>query len=381
VPHSQRAASWLPDHQLDVALTVAHADELTQRLSDILFDYLLIGPLAFETVPDGPVCHVRISRVAPLPAAVPRYVADVLTQLRAAVEHTIYAEVEYDLGRKLTLDEGRRIEMPVASTDDAFDNWLRQHKRSELGPLRSGSNLVSRMRSLQPLHRRDRENHPLRVLAEHTNLAKHRTPSVANVLLGRVNTWPLDDPEVIVAAASNRPLEVGTVLATGPLYKQVPLDIWPKVAIQRPHTGEWRVVMDEVNRLEEWVRTVALPVLITGMTDVPPLPPQVDITKGWDSPRDAIAVGGRSSASERHLVRIQAHTGRQNLAETLALHPDRAAPALLETWLASLSDTDVLARLDTLKVANERGPQAVSAWCLGLIEEAERFASTTQRDA
>lgn len=74
--------SWLPEHQLHVPLTLAHADASIQRLGEILFDYLLPGPLELGNVPDGDLCHVTVTRVAPLPAAVPRYAADVLHNLK-----------------------------------------------------------------------------------------------------------------------------------------------------------------------------------------------------------------------------------------------------------------------------------------------------------
>jgi len=360
-----------------VPLTLAHADASIQRLGEILFDYLLPGPLELGNVPDGDLCHVTVTRVAPLPAAVPRYAADVLTQPQAAVEHTLYAEVEAQLGRDLTAEEGRSVQMPALSAPEDFDKWLRDRKRPQLPPMRAGSELVNHMRALQPYQRRDSDNHPLRLLAEHTNLAKHRTPAVANILLGQVNTWPLNDPDIVVAVATDRPLEAGTVLATGPLYKQMPVDIWPKVATRRPHTGDWMVVMDELGRLEEWVRTVAVPVLITGDADAAPLPPQIDTTRGWDSVRDAIETGHPVPAAQRNLTRMQARTGRRDLTETLDLHPNRVEVEVVEQWVNGLPDEEVIAQIGSLESANRRGPRAVSDACLNMI----RLAESTFRQA
>lgn len=36
---------WLPDHQLDVAATLSHAEELVDQVSDLLF--------AYQTQPDS----------------------------------------------------------------------------------------------------------------------------------------------------------------------------------------------------------------------------------------------------------------------------------------------------------------------------------------
>jgi hypothetical protein len=107
-----RDYSWLPQHQLHVALTLAHVDDLVALASEVFFNYMQSGPLVLENIADGQMSHVTVAAVAPLPAAINRYAADALTQLRATIEHTVYAEVEHLLGRQLTEAEGRRIDMP-----------------------------------------------------------------------------------------------------------------------------------------------------------------------------------------------------------------------------------------------------------------------------
>ncbi len=166
-----------------MALTLAHADASIQRLGEILYDYLLPGPLELASVPDGELCHVTIAQVAPPPPAVARGAADGLTQLRAAVEHTLFAEVEAPLGRALTPEEGRRAEMPAVCTAVDFETWLKQRHRHQLRPLRAGSPLVDRLRTLHPYQRRDTSAHPLRLFAEHTNLAKPNRPGVSGDLV------------------------------------------------------------------------------------------------------------------------------------------------------------------------------------------------------
>src|SRR4051812_2545305 len=150
-----RDYSWLPEHQLHVAFTLAHADDLVARAADTYFAYIEPGPLTFRNVVERKATHVTVRGVAPLPEAIARYAADALTQLRAAIEHTIYAEVEHQLGRKLTKDEGRQIEMPATTKESDFDDWLGRRRRRELAPLQDGAPLVKRIRDLQPYHRRD----------------------------------------------------------------------------------------------------------------------------------------------------------------------------------------------------------------------------------
>jgi hypothetical protein len=191
MPPSRPDHSWLPEHQLHVAYTLAHVDTVIARTGELLHNYFESEPFLLEQVVESFDVKVQVQAVTPLPAAVARYAADAMTQLRAAIEHTIFAEVEYLLGRALTDEEARAIEMPAAVSETVFTKWLNHGRRRGLPPLREGGPLVRRLRLLQPFQRTDVDNHPMRVLAEHTNLAKHRTPAVAAVRLGAVK---LDAP-------------------------------------------------------------------------------------------------------------------------------------------------------------------------------------------
>ncbi|MFE5501338.1 hypothetical protein ACFQ73_02150 [Amycolatopsis japonica] len=342
-----RDYSWLPEHQVHAAYTLAHVDTLIERVGQVLYDYLEPGPFMLENVVEGEVAMVRVKSVAPLPAAVARYAADAMTQMRAVIEHTIFAEVEYLLGWALTGEEERAIEMPAAVSEAKFTEWLKHRRRRDLGPLQAGELLVRRLHLLQPYQSTDVDSHPMRVLAEHTNLAKHRTPAVAAVQLGQVG---LDTPDPSITTRAGGPIQGGDVLATGPVGKLVPVTIWPQVSVQRPHTGTWRIVMKELGWLEEWVRTTAIPHLIAGTRDVTPLPPGLDITVGYDDARAALSAAPEKSALKRAEWRIQAATARQSLTELLASHPERVAPGVIQAWLDRLDDDTVMntaARLQT----------------------------------
>lgn len=312
--------SWLPDHHLHVAATLAHTDQLVERASDVLLAYLKPGPLEFDNVAQGQGVHLTVKAIAPLPLAAARYAADALTQLRAAIEHTVYAEVEHQLQRRLTKEEAQVIEMPARISETSFSGWARDRRRSRIAPLQEGSLLLERMRDLQPYQGHDSDSHPLRVLAEHTNLAKHRTPTMAATLLGVV----LPDahhPELQVTAgnssADDRPLRPGDVLASIPLGLRVPLSIFPKVGIQRPHTGTWHVFIHELGDLEEWVRQIAIPMLILGRHDVDPLPPQLATTVGHHDVRAALTNAGTVPARTRAVSQIGAETSRMAFADLL----------------------------------------------------------------
>lgn len=168
--------------------------------------------------------------------------------------------------------------MPSCTDHARFEQWLRGRGRPELPPLRRGAPLVDRIERLQPYHRRDVDEHPLRILAEHTKRVKHRTPAVAATRIGTVIPDHVH-PDLRVNVI-DRPLELGDVLASAPAELRVPLSIWPTVSLQRPHTGTWHGLMRELGDLEEWVRTVAIPILTVGTREFGPLPPQLDITEG-----------------------------------------------------------------------------------------------------
>jgi hypothetical protein len=367
--------SWLPLHQHHVALTLAHVDALIDRVGELLFDHLRHGPLQLANSAEADLCHVTVAGIAPLPAALSRYTADALTQMRAAIEHTIFAQVEHESGRKLNDAEARRVEMPSTTSAAAFSEWLRGRRRPDLAPLRDGTQLCQRLRDLQPFQHQDFERHPLRILAEHTNLAKHRTPAVAATLLGAVIP-DIADPDLVIASGVDRPLQVGDRLVSGPRNKRVPLSIWPKVSIQRPHTETWHVLMHELGELESWVRTVAVPHLVAGTKDVDPLPPQLDITIGHTDLPASLRDAGRTPAAARMTTRIQATLVRDNIADILALHGDSCGPEIIAAWLASLSDDAMLERQRRISEQAGRGDLGgVDAAARELIAEARRMST------
>ncbi|GIH02921.1 hypothetical protein Rhe02_09880 [Rhizocola hellebori] len=361
--------SWLPEHQHHVAFTLAHADELIYRVAQGLIDYLRPGPLELESIPDGLLCHVRVARVAPLPPSIPRLTADALTQLRAAIEHTLFAEVEHQIGRKLNTSEARRIEMPASTSSDGFSDWLRQRRRPDLPPMVDGAPLIARLRDLQPYNRRDADNHPLRVLAEHTNLAKHRTPAVAATFVAKVIP-DVEAPDISISASSDQPALAGDTLATGPLRKRIPLSIWPMVSIQRPHTETWHVLIKELGYLEDWVRTTAIPILVTGTRDHSPLPPQIDVNIGYQNLKQALSAAGFTPAEKRSERKMLASIARDGMVETLALHPDAPPAAVIKTWAEAMNDDQILQRHESLaRLGSPDKLRQLHTVMLNLLEE------------
>ena len=373
---SETLGAWLPDHQLHVVATLAHVDGLIWNIGSALFDYVSgEGPLEFENVADGSQAHVTVKAVAPLPEVIPRYVADTLTQMRATIEHALYAEVKHELGRPLEEREARGIEMPALTSVAEFDRWLARSGRPKLTPLRRGTPLVRRMDDLQPYHRREADKHPLRVLAQHTNWVKHRTPVVAATRIGTVIPDRAHPELAIHDWDQDRPLRQGDTLASGPASLRVPLSIVPTVSVRRPHTGTWHVLMHELRYLEEWVRTVAIPHLVIGTRDLGALPPQLDIVTGHSDLRAALHTAGQVPAAIRAERRLQAVIAREGLAKTLALHPRRVDGGTITAWAHSLDDDEVLDHHDRMSNASAIGGlRAIADYTSRLLDEVLEYA-------
>lgn len=371
--------SWLPDHQLHVVETLAHVDHTIERLLRLTHDYTEQGTITFAEVSKGGRVDVVVQEVAPLPQAIPRLVADAFTQLRAALEHTLYAEVEAALGRSLTEEEAKSVEMPATCDAAARAQWFGNRRRRQLGPLNVGTPLAQRIERLQPFQRRNPDEHPLRLLAVYTNVAKHRAPAVAATRLGAVHP---DDPHSGLTVdlplkhgpqpGDGLPLREGDVLASAPRGARIPFSVWPTVSLQRPHTGVWAIAANELELLETWVRTVAIPVLVTGRHDVSPLPPHLDITVGHRDVRAALAKADRTPAVVRGRDRIAAITGRAGLVEFLAFFTERPEEETIRAWLDSLDDTQVVEHVLHLRTASGR-PRELNEAGSELVSEARRY--------
>ncbi|MGW3108293.1 hypothetical protein [Streptomyces sp. NPDC001100] len=368
--------SWLPDHQLHVVATLAHVDHTIDRLLRLTHDYSEQGPVTFADVVNGDRVEAVVKAVAPIPHALPRLVADALTQLRAAVEHTLYAEVEDALGRPLTDEEARGVEMPATADAGKLAAWFRDGRRRRLPPLHAGTPLAQRIERLQPFQRRDPDEHPLRLLASYTNLAKHRAPAVLEPRLGAV--YP-DDPHSDLTVAlplkpgprpgDGLPLMEGDVLASAPRGARIPFSVVTTVSLQRPHTKVWAIAAHELQLLEEWVRTIAVPVLITGGHAVSPLPPQFDIEIGRGDLREGLATAGPTPAVVRARDRITAIVARVGLVEVLAPAPEGPEAETVRGWLDSLKDQEVLEHAVRLGRVRDQ-PHELIEVCRELIAEA-----------
>ncbi|GGL51527.1 hypothetical protein [Planomonospora parontospora] len=373
---------WLPDRHLGVAATLSHSDELIGQVADLLFDYQTQpgGVFGLAEVPAGPFSRSVVERVAPIPRKIPLLVADALVALRAALEHALFAEVEFLDGSPLDAKAARLVEMPASGTYATFEEWKK--KRAKNGPpsLRAGSELVRRIDGLQPFHRQsDPHMHPLARLVLHTNHAKHRTPAITAV---RIAAMYQDDqrPRSIrdLPPRPEEPLRVGDVIAQTPMGTRVPMTLFPTVGINRPGTDRWPVLMQELEEISHWVRTQAVPRLVTGMEPPEPaLPTRYEIAVGHEDERQAMAAGSTMSAAERHTQRLRAASARDGLVDTIGQMDGSPSARQITAWLAQLTDEEVLDRIARLKENHTYDPDVMVRnfeILKGLREEALEFA-------
>lgn len=340
---------WLPDHQQHALYSVAHADATIARMADILERYLHDpGPLDLRSRLTATSEEVVLVGIAPLPEAVPRLFADALNQLRNVLEHSLMAETTKLMTRRLTEDETRAIEIPATRTEEAFDSWTRHKHRRSHGLFMRGSELGERLARLQPWNRKDSDMHPLRRLVTHTNAAKHEAPALLTVRVGRV---------MFDSAPRNMPVdahdlgEIGSVIASVPRGTIEGLSVWPQVAVRRPHTGELRTVMWEAREIEEWVRRIALPILIMGRTDLPELRPHLSVDLGYESADKAWNAAGARSAAVRASEHMVAIALRSDITEMMVSEDGEASRATYERWLARTDSSEVVAMFEPLGTA------------------------------
>lgn len=376
--------SWLPDRHLGVVATLAHADELIGQLAEVLFGYQAQprGIIELDEVLSGVVSQTVVVGLAPMPRKVPLLVADVLVTLRNAIEHTVFAEVEH-LDGTLTPRAAQRVEMPAAKTYETFQTWIAGRKKTGPKALLPGSELLRRIEVLQPFQRwKDPENHPLALLAAHTNHSKHRAPSVTAVRLAAMHRddRPLRSMRDIERRAEV-PLRIGDVIAQTPLGQKIPMTLFPAIGINRPGTDRWPVVIKELDDLATWVRLQAIPQLINGSDrPSPALPARYDIDSGHLDDRRAVTSGTVTTAAQSYGERLQAASLRVDLVETIGMTANAPGAIQIRDWLASLSDRELVSRAKQMRLASNREPK-VGAINIAVIErmrdDARAFGSTT----
>jgi len=351
---------WLPDRHLGVAATLTHADDVIGQAADIPFDYQSQpdGIIRLEERPAATYSETIVTGMAPIPRKVPLLVADALVALRNAIEHVIFTEVEHCDGA-LDKKSARLVEMPAAMSFDDFQEWISRRQKNGPSSLLRGSELVRRIEGLHPYQRTSApQEHPMALLALHTNHSKHRAPALTAVRLAAIQREDQSPPSMAdVQRLPEVPLQTGDVIARTPRGVYIPVALFPTIGINRPGTDRWPVLMKELEDLSSWVRAQAIPRLVTGVEPPSPaLPARYDIFIGHDDERNAISAGSNMSAAERHQQRLQAASVRQNMIDILADLDGAPSHEQLAAWLNSLDDQQALALMSNLRLVTNYEP-------------------------
>jgi hypothetical protein len=344
---------WLPERQLHVVETFGHIDAQIADLHRRVLVYTAVA-LDFREVRLPDRFRLEVAAINPLPAIISRLAADILNGLRGALEHTLMAEVVSAVGRPLSAAEERAVEFPV-TTDVA--GWVRKHRgRKSNEALAADGDIVKRILALQP---GDDESHPLRLLVEHTNYTKHRLPAVASTRQAAVTVVDRVTGGVRMEKRP-RPIAVGDVVAESENLAEI--DSFAYVALERPHTAETVILMAEIEAIEKWVREVAVPTLVTGGTQHPPLPPALPVHVGHRDVRTALAkVADVPPAVIREQNRASHAIARVGLTRLLVDRATGAEEAAVHRWVESLDFEATKTRLERLRAAGERGQDEEAA--------------------
>lgn len=115
--------------------------------------------------------------------------------------------------------------------------------------------------------------------------------------------------------------------------------------------------MDELEGISDWVRTQAVPRLVTGKEPPKPdLPTRYDIAVGHVDERSAIAAGSTVSAADRHKQRLAAASVRIDMVETLGQMDASPSARQIAAWLDHLTDGELLERVSRLQPTDSYDP-------------------------
>lgn len=346
--------SWVPERHLEVIATLAHVEDGMQTIHRLIYEHQRDreSVLRLQELRTALVNRIVVKGIKPIPAVLPRLVADSLVGLRAAIEHALFTEVEHLNGGQLSDAASRLVEMPCCDGPEAFQNWLNKNKKVRPDSIAHGGELVERIEALQPYRAESApESHPLKRLARLTNQAKHRSP--VSIGIAVPVTHRLDEEvnldDAIRGNRTKTPVKVGDTVFQTSDRGRVEIDVFPALVIQRAATDEWVLLSNELNEIDSWVRDEALPQMIKG-TDLQgeKLPVHYDIMSGHMDERAAISVGTTTKSWQVYRDRFGATASRESFAEwfsEVATAPGRAA---VVKWLDSLSDTEVIDRVSRL---------------------------------
>lgn len=304
--------SWIPVGLEDVALRLARADEAAYRVIELSIDWARPGeevPISVHQAEVEPgVLELVVDKVKPVPPLVAMLFSEAIHHLRAAIDNTVFHLV--GAGQ---IDPGvsHQIAFPICADSGSLDRWFARTAGAKL-ILAEHSTLASRIRALQPFESDHSiaavsdtlaglmgvdtaREHPLLLLQAYSNEDKHRS-----IRTGAGRSLVQGDHEPFFTNdRTMRPIAQGDVLARTRRGHPVFIDANTAVHIERPGGTTWVSPGRELDRLREYVSTVAIPTLVSGTPRLNAFPPCVDLGDNGLSGRERIDRGRWQSASTR----------------------------------------------------------------------------------
>ncbi|MEU5726751.1 hypothetical protein ABZ783_33740 [Micromonospora sp. NPDC047738] len=117
------------------------------------------------------------------------------------------------------------------------------------------------------------------------------------------------------------------------------------------------MLMQELDEISHWVRTQAVPRLVTGTEPPEPaLPTRYEIAVGHQDERRAMSMGSTTSAADRQIQRLGAAVVRTDLVDLIDQVDGSPSDQQIAAWLAQLTDEEVLDRMSRLTVTHTYDP-------------------------
>ncbi|MVU76012.1 hypothetical protein GPX89_01990 [Nocardia sp. ET3-3] len=184
-----------------------HLDELERAVAEFhrTSPYTFRGHLP-DNNPDASSIpfEVRVATAYDVPDSWPLIVGDILTNLRAALDHAVFNHVK---ATRPSLPD-KDIQFPIEDQCSQFEN-----KRKRFIPA-----IRQVVGDAQPYRTADPQKHPLHILRRLVNIDKHRSLIVVDYASMRLELGVSDNVEVLEARPNiGAEMTVGTIVATGHL--------------------------------------------------------------------------------------------------------------------------------------------------------------------
>lgn len=311
---SRRVAFELPSELESVALRLAHIDSSISRMIELNLQWSQSDPVALELHRSAGVDRIVVAKIRPAPPLMWLLFSDAVNQLRAILDKIAWHFTSEASG-PLSVGSARLVSFPIYEDEQKFDNWIARIRKAGIASFGNSSAFGRRVRSLQPFADTssvipERQTpfadcltgsnpssaHALQLLQGYSNGDKHRslTMTAAKAIYSRA------DKSLLEEGASFSLLSEGDVLLATPTAGPILLELNAGLHIERPGELEGTpAVISELRRIFDYVREVAVPVLVKGLVVPSALPPSIDLGDSPKSVRMRISEGSWSTADER----------------------------------------------------------------------------------